>query len=70
MASSGGNKSEKPTPQRLKKAREQGQFLSAKGLVAGVQFLVIIIIMEKLIPHWAENMRRSMITLLQRGLQG
>jgi flagellar biosynthesis protein FlhB len=70
MAPYGGNKTEKPTPQRLKKAREQGQFLSAKGLVAGVQFLAIIIILDTLIPHWAENMRRSMVTLLQRGLQG
>ncbi len=70
MAAAGGNKTEKPTPQRLKKAREQGQFLSARGLVAGIQFLAIIVILDNLIPHWTANMRRSMVNLLQRALQG
>ncbi len=70
MASSGGNKTEKPTPERLKKAREQGQFLSAKGLVTAVQFFAIILALRYIVPHWAENMRRSILTLLARSLAG
>lgn len=69
-SSSGGNKTEKPTPERLKKAREQGQFLAAKGMVTAVQFLAIILVLRYVIPHWAENMRRSMLTLLARSLEG
>lgn len=70
MPSSGGNKSEKPTPQRLKKAREQGQFLSARGMVAAIQFLGVILVLRYVIPHWDEVMRRSMSTLLARSLHG
>jgi flagellar biosynthesis protein FlhB len=70
MASSGGNKTEKPTPERLKKAREQGQFLSARGMVTAVQFIALILVLRYLIPQWSTNMRRSMLTLLARSLAG
>ena len=70
MASSGRNNTEKPTPERLRKAREQGQFLSAKGMVTAIQFLAIIVVLRYVVPHWADNMRRSMVTLLERSLQG
>jgi len=70
MASSGGNKTEKPTPERLKKAREQGQFLAARGMVTAVQFLAIILVLRSIVPQWTENMRKSMLMLLARALQG
>jgi flagellar biosynthetic protein FlhB len=69
-AASGEKKTEKPTPERLKKARDQGQFLAAKGMVTAVQFLAVILVLRYVVPHWAENMRRSMLTLLARSLQG
>jgi flagellar biosynthesis protein FlhB len=70
MASSGGNKTEKPTPERLRKAREQGQFLSAKGLVTAIQFLAVIAVLRYIVPHWTENMRRVMLLLLARSVKG
>ena len=70
MASSDGNRSEKPTPQRLRKAREQGQFLSARGMVAAIQFLGVVLILRWVVPQWSENIRRSMLVLLERGLHG
>ncbi|SRR5579884_1571800 len=68
MASSGGNKTEKPTPERLRKAREQGQFLSARGMVTALQFLAVILALRYLTPHWAENTRRCVVKLLEPAL--
>ena len=47
MASQGGNKTEKPTQQRVKKAREQGQFLSARGVITAVEFIVALTLISK-----------------------
>ena len=41
MADKSG-KTEQPTQQRLKKAREQGQFPAAKEFVAALQFMVFL----------------------------
>ena len=41
MADKSG-KTEQPTEQRLKKAREQGQFPAAKEFVAALQFMVFL----------------------------
>ncbi len=68
MASSGGDKSEKPTPQRLKKAREQGQFLSARGMVSAIQFIAIVILLGHLVPQCERRIQFSMTTLLQRSM--
>lgn len=70
MASSGGNNTEKPTPERLKKAREQGQFLSARGMVTAIQFITLIFLLRYVVPQWSDNMRRSMLTLLERSQAG
>ncbi len=66
MASSGGDKSEKPTPQRLKKAREQGQFLSARGMVNAAQFVAVVIVLRHLVIEADERIHRSMTALLER----
>lgn len=68
MASSGGNKTEKPTPQRLKKAREQGQFLSARGMVGAIQFLAIVVLLANLVPQCQKELRLSMAALLERSM--
>lgn len=70
MASSSGDKTEKPTPQRLKKAREQGQFLAARGMVGAIQFLAIVVVLENLVPRWKWDFQRAMASLLERGMTG
>lgn len=67
---SGGNKSEKPTVQRLRKAREQGQFLSARGILTAAQFIVAILFMGKMAPAWLENLRAVTIELFEHALSG
>jgi flagellar biosynthetic protein FlhB len=67
MASSGG-KTEQPTPQRLKKAREQGQFLSARGMVGGIQFVAMVVILHNLIPQWKNRLQTSMTKLLEHSI--
>ena len=68
MAASGGNKTEKPTPERLRKAREQGQFLSARGMVTAIQFLVVILALRYVVPLWTENLHRGLLSLLETTL--
>lgn len=70
MASSGGNKTEKPTPERLKKARQQGQFLSAKGMVTAVQFIAVILVLRAIVPPLVDTFRGALLKLLARSLQG
>lgn len=67
---SGGNRSEKPTVQRLKKAREQGQFLSARGMLTAAQFIVTILFMGKMAPVWLENLRALTVEIFEHALSG
>lgn len=60
-------KTEKPTPQRLRKAREQGQFLSARSLVSAIQFVAVVILLSNLVPKWAQGFQFAMRSLLARG---
>lgn len=55
-------RTEKATPQRLRKAREKGQFPGAKELVGALQFLVIVLIVSRMLPGWFES--------AQTGFQG
>src|SRR4051812_36406440 len=70
MASQNGNKTEKPTLQRLKKAREQGQFLSARGMITAVEFIAALLLISKFLPPWTTKMEAITIVLLQSGLTG
>src|ERR1700685_2326884 len=65
-----GEKNEKPTPQRLKKAREDGQFLSSRGALGAVQFLVFVTLIGKLLPTWSERLGRALVRLYQTALTG
>src|SRR5690348_7369923 len=47
-------RNEQPTQQRLRKAREKGQFPGAKELVGALQFLVLMLIVSRLLPGWFE----------------
>src|SRR5690242_21393733 len=45
-------KTEPPTPRRLNKAREEGQFPAAREFVAALQFLVFLCILGAGGAHW------------------
>src|ERR1035438_2368439 len=51
------SKSEKPTQQRLKKARKEGQFASSRELVAAGQFLVFLAVLQAWFPQFLANMK-------------
>ena len=67
---SGGNKTEKPTPQRLKKAREQGQFLVSRGFLSAVQFVVATALVGNLVSASRNNLSHTLPRLLSRSLSG
>lgn len=69
MASS-GNKTEKPTAQRLRKAREQGQFLTSRGLLGAVQFIVFVVLVAALLPKWNNQLQLSAGGLIRRAAAG
>lgn len=66
----GGNKTEKPTPQKLRKAREQGQFLVSRGFLNAVQFVVALVLLDKLVTGWRNALSLSMPMLLDRAMAG
>jgi flagellar biosynthetic protein FlhB len=70
MARDSSSKTEKPTPQRIKKAREQGQFLSARGFVSGLQFVALLIILANWFPKWEAQIEQSTRTVFQRAFEG
>jgi flagellar biosynthetic protein FlhB len=70
MAGDNSSKTEKPTPQRLKKAREQGQFLSAREFVSSLQFVALLIILANWLPRWEAQVEQSTRTLFQRAFGG
>src|SRR5437763_15038017 len=65
-----GDKSEKPTLQRLKKAREQGQFLSARGMITAVEFVAALVLLTNLLPPWMTKLEALTIQLLRSGMSG
>jgi len=70
MAGDNSSKTEKPTPQRLKKAREQGQFLSAREFLSAMQFVALLIILANWLPRWESQIQQSTRTLFQRAFGG
>ena len=58
MADKSG-KTEQPTQQRLKKAREQGQFPAAKEFVSALQFMVFLMLLGAGGAAWLAGFRRT-----------
>jgi flagellar biosynthetic protein FlhB len=54
-----GEKTEKPSPRRLQKAREQGRFLTSRELVAAVQFAAAAYLLTRRSPEWFFSFRQS-----------
>lgn len=63
MADQSG-KSEQPTQRRLQKAREEGQYPSAREFVAALQFILFLAMLSLGGPAWLAHFRESMRALL------
>jgi flagellar biosynthetic protein FlhB len=63
------NKSEKPTAQRMRKAREDGHFLSSRGMLTAVQFVMFVWIIGNILPEWSREMQHNMGKMLARAFE-
>lgn len=63
--SDSGQRTEQPTQRRLQKAREQGQFLSAKDFVAAIQFTMFAAVVAWTMPGWIVSARTVFAHLLR-----
>ena len=63
MADKSG-KTEQPTQQRLKKAREEGQFPAAKEFVAALQFMVFLALLGAGGAGWFAQFRQTTRSIL------
>ncbi|SPE36373.1 Type III secretion exporter [Candidatus Sulfopaludibacter sp. SbA3] len=59
-------KTEQPTKKRLDKAREEGQYPSARQFIGGVQFCVFVFLLQKRGHDWLEGTAQAMRRLLER----
>ena len=57
MAADSHSKTEKPSPRRLTKAREEGKFPTSREMVAATQFVVFIVIAFAWFPGWMSTMK-------------
>ena len=60
---------EKPTPRRLEKAREEGRFPAAKELVSGLQFLAFVMVLSWGAGAWVVRVRRLIRMLVERAFR-
>src|SRR5947208_2573770 len=64
MADKSG-KTEQPTQRRLEKAREEGQFASAKEFLSAMQFLVFLGLLSAGGAGWFAQLRQTTRSLLR-----
>jgi flagellar biosynthetic protein FlhB len=64
MADKSG-KTEQPTQRRLEKARQEGQFSSAKEFISALQFLVFLALLSAGGAHWFGQFRQTTRALLR-----
>ncbi len=60
------DKTEKPTPQRVEKARREGQFATSREFVASMQFLAFMAVLNTSTVSWFANSRELFRLLLQQ----
>lgn len=58
-------RTEKATPQRLKKAREEGKYPTSKEFVAGVQFAVFVAILVWAAGSWSGSLLRGTRSMIR-----
>ena len=56
-------KTEQPTQRRMKKAREEGNFPTARVFVGALQFLAFVSLIHAWGPEWLMDIRASMASL-------
>jgi flagellar biosynthetic protein FlhB len=66
MAGNGGEQTEKATPRRMQKAREEGNFPAAREFVSSLQFLLFVVLLGSWGPAWFSQTRGTMRSLLER----
>src|SRR4051794_5945626 len=66
MSSSGGDKTEAPTPKRLEEARKKGQTAKSQDLSGAVVMLAGLITLGSTGPSMVEHVRIVMTTTLQQ----
>ncbi len=60
---------EKATPRRVEKAREEGRFPAAKELIGAAQFLAFVMIMANWAGAWITSLRRVMRLTIERAFR-
>jgi len=60
MAADSHSKTEKPSPRKLIKAREEGKFPASREMVAATQFVVFIVIAFAWFPGWLKAMKEML----------
>src|ERR1700722_8796131 len=63
-----GEKSEKPTQRRLLKAREEGNFATARVFVSSIHFLAFVSLLHSWGPDWAASLKRSFVSVMEHAL--
>lgn len=58
------NRTEKPTQRRLKKARDEGQFLSSRELVAAGQFIIFVVVIGAASQGWFRELESESRTII------
>ena len=61
-------KTEKPTPRRLLKAREEGNFPTARLFVGSMQFLAFVSLLHVWGPVWIHSMQSGFMNLIETAL--
>jgi len=67
---SDSNRTEKPTPRRLEKARKEGQFPVSRELIAGVQLITFAILLNKYGAAGVERFLQGTRTIIESGFHG
>ena len=53
------DKQEKPTAERLRKAREDGNFLSSRGMLTATQFIIFVWLIGMILPTWSLSLQAA-----------
>lgn len=65
-----GQRTEEPTPKRLEKARKEGQFPAARELVAAIQFLAFVAVLEAWGGQWLRDLEEAVRQALAAAFSG
>src|SRR5580704_334066 len=67
--SSASDRTEKPSPRKLIKARREGQFPSSKDFVSGLQFTVFVLLLAELGPKMFTGFKDAAGAVLRQALR-